>query len=144
MASKDNEDSYYAGNQSPSREGFGDDQGARVGRPDQAKRAPLGDADVHAGPSTNSSEHDLEGSILDGAETHRGTDEGESTGMGAEGAQGIHGTQEQRGGTLDHEQREQAGMRGSEPLTDRGNEHKPSYGGEGGTPRTSSDQREGR
>ena len=35
-------------------------------------------------------------------------------------------------------------MRGSEPLEGRGSEHKPSYGGEGGVPRTSSDQREGR
>ena len=142
MASKENEDSYFAGNQSPEREGFGDDMGTRVGRPDQAKRAPLGDTGVHAGPSTNTSEHDLEGSILDGADTRRGT-ENSSTGAGAEGAKGIEDANDQRG-TLDREQREQAGMRGSEPLTDRGNEHKPSYGGEGGAPRTSSDQREGR
>ncbi len=142
MASKEDKDSYYAGNQSESREGFGDDMGARVGRPDQAKRAPLGDTNVHAGPSTDTSEHDLEGSILEGADTQRGT-EGASTGMGAEGAQGIHDTQAQRG-TLDQEQREQAGMSGSEPLDGRGSEHKPSYGGEGGKPRVSSDQREGR
>ena len=142
MSSRENEDSYYAGNQSPAREGFGDDQGARVGRPDQARRAPLGDAAEHAGPSTDTSEHDLEGSILDGADTRRGT-ENSSTGAGAEGAKGIEDANDQRG-PLDREQREQAGMRGSEPLTDRGNEHKPSYGGEGGAPRTSSDQREGR
>ena len=141
MASNENKDQYLAGNQSPSREGFGDDMGTRVGRPDQARRAPLGDTNVHAGPSTDTSEHDLEGSVLDGADTRRGTDEGQSTGMGAEGAQGIHDTQAQRG-TLDQEQREQSGMRGSEPLEGRGSEHKPSYGGEGGAPRTSSDQRE--
>ena len=143
MASKENEDSYYAGNQSESREGFGDDMGARVGRPDQARRAPLGDHNQEAGPSTGTSTHDLEGSILEGADTRRGTDEGASTGMGAEGAQGIHDMQAQRG-TLDQEQREQAGMHGSEPLEGRGSEHKPSYGGEGGKPRTSSDQRENR
>ena len=143
MASKENENNYLAGNQSPEREGFGDDQGVRVGRPDQAKRAPLGDTGAHAAPSTGTSDHDLEGSILEGADTRRGTDEGQSTGMGAEGAQGIHEAQAQRG-TLDQEQREQAGMRGSEPLEGRGSEHKPSYGGEGGSPRTSSDQREGR
>ena len=144
MASKENKDDQYAGNQSPSREGFGDDKGARVGRPDQAKRAPLGDSgSTAAGPSTNTSEHDLEGSVISGAETRRGTDEGQSTGMGAEGAQGIHNVQQQRG-TLDQEQREQAGMSGSEPLEGRGSEHKPSYGGEGGQPRTSSDQREDR
>ena len=143
MASKEDKDSYYAGDQSPSREGFGDDMGARVGRPDQAKRAPIGDTDTHAGPSTGTSDHDLEGSILDGADTRRGTDEGQSTGMGAEGAQGIHDAKAQRG-TLDQDQREQAGMSGSEPLQGRGSEHKPSYGGEGGSPRVSSDQRENR
>ena len=145
MASQEDKDSYYAGNQSPEREGFGDDMGTRVGRPDQAQRAPLGDSDVHAGPSTNTSESDLEGAILDeGGDSRRGVDAADaSTGMGAEGAQGIHDAKAQRG-TLDQEQREQAGMSGSEPLDGRGSEHKPSYGGEGGKPRVSSDQREGR
>jgi hypothetical protein len=142
MSSRENEDSYYAGDQSSSREGFGDDMGTRVGRPDQARRAPLGDTQEHAGPSTGTSEHDLEGSILDGAETRRGTENSESTGMGGEGAQGIHNVQQQRG-TLDQDQRQQSGMNGSEPLEGRGSEHKGSYGGEGGTPRVSSDQREG-
>ena len=142
MASNDDQNGYYAGNASNEGEGFGDDMGARVGRPDQARRAPLGDTGTHAGPSTNTSEHDLEGSILDGADTHRGT-EGQSTGAGAEGAQGIHDSKAQRG-TLDQGQRDQSGMSGSEPLEGRGSEHKPSYGGEGGVPRTSSDQREGR
>ena len=142
---KQGDGGYYADERSRTGEGLGDDEGARVGRPDQARRAPLGNSETHAaGPSTGTSEHDLEGSILEGADTRRGTDEGASgTGMGAEGAQGIHDTQQQRG-TLDHEQREQAGMRGSEPLEGREREHKPSYGGEGGRPRTSSDQREGR
>lgn len=143
MATNEDKNSYYAGNQSESREGFGDDMGTRVGRPDQARRAPLGDTGQHAGPSTDASESDLEGSILDGSDTQRGSDEGVSTGMGAEGAQGIHDVKEQRG-TLDEEQREQAGMSGSEPLEGRGSEHKGSYGGEGGAPRTSSDQRENR
>jgi hypothetical protein len=143
MANDENKDSYYAGNQSESREGFGDDMGTRVGRPDQARRAPLGDTEEHAGPSTGTSSHDLEGSILDGADTRRGAESSASTGMGAEGAQGIHDAKEQRG-TLDQEQRQQAGMSGSEPLDGRGSEHKPSYGGEGGAPRTSSDQRENR
>lgn len=142
MASKENEDSYYAGNQSPSREGLGDDMGTRVGRPDQARRAPLGDANSHAGPSTNSSDHDLEGSILEGADTQRGADEGQSTGMGAEGTQGIHNAQQQAG-TLDKDIRDQAGMRGSEPLVGREESaHKSGYGGEVGQPRVSPDQRE--
>lgn len=143
MASREDQDDYFAGNQSPSRDGFGDDQGARVGRPDQARRAPLGDSNTHVGPSTDTSEHDLEGSVLAGAESRRNTDDepGGSTGAGAEGAEGIHGAGEQKG-TLDQEQREQAGMSGSEPLQDRGGQHKGSYGGEGGSPRVSSDQRE--
>ncbi len=143
MADSEDKNGFYAGNQSPEREGFGDDMGTRVGRPDQARRAPLGDTEEQAGPSTNTSDHDLEGSILEGADTRRGSGEGQSTGMGAEGAQGIHDVQQQRG-TLDQEQREQAGTRGSEPLEGRGSEHKPSYGGEGGSPRVSSDQREDR
>ena len=147
MAGNENkgDEGYYADERSRAGEGLGDDMGVRVGRPDQARRAPLGNSETHeAGPSTGISEHDLEGSILEGAETRRGTDEGAAgTGMGAEGAQGIHDAQQQRG-TLDHEQREQAGMRGSEPLEGRGSEHKPSYGGEGGVPRISSDQRENR
>ena len=98
-------DDYYADKGSPTSEGLGDDEGVRVGRPDQARRAPLGNSEVHeAGPSTGISEHDLEGSILEGSETRRGNDEGASTGMGAEGAQGIHDAQQQRG-TLDQEQR---------------------------------------
>ena len=122
--------------------GLGDDMGTRIGRPDQAHRAPLGDTAQHAGPSTNVSESDLEGAILSDGDTQRGVQSG-GTGMGAEGAQGIHDVKGQRG-TLDQEQREQAGMSGSEPLEGRGSEHKPSYGGEGGKPRTSSDQRENR
>jgi hypothetical protein len=146
VANNEDKNSYYAGNQSPEREGFGDDMGTRVGRPDQARRAPLGDTEEHAGPSTNTSANDLEGSILEGSDSRHDTGaghHGQSTGAGAEGAQGIHDVKAQRG-TLDHEQREQAGMEGSEPLEGRGSEHKPSYGGEGGAPRTSSDQRENR
>ena len=142
MASNENRSDDLEGS-TPSSHGLGDDMGTRVGRPDQARRAPLGETGQHAGPSTDVSESDLEGSILKDADTHRGTEGGGSTGMGAEGAQGIHDVQQQRG-TLDHEQREQAGMSGSEPLEGRGAEHKPSYGGEGGRPRTSSDQRESR
>ena len=143
MESNESRDDYLADERSGSSKGLGDDMGTRVGRPDQARRAPLGDTAQHAGPSTSTSETDLEGSILDDGDTRRGTEGSGSTGMGAEGAQGIHDAKEQRG-TLDQEQREQSGMSGSEPLDGRGAEHKPSYGGEGGKPRVSSDQREGR
>lgn len=58
-------------------------------------------------------------------------EQGKATGAGNEAAAGIHGTN--NGG---------AGVRpGSEPLEERKNEHKSGYGGEGGAPRTSSDQR---
>lgn len=58
-------------------------------------------------------------------------EENDATGAGNEAAAGIHGKND--GGS---------GQRpGSEPLEDRKDEHKPGYGGEGGAPRTSSDQR---
>jgi len=58
------------------------------------------------------------------------------TGAGAEGARGIN--------TVSGEKREETGRaKGSEPLGNQTDQvHKPSYGGEGGKPRTSSDQRE--
>ena len=123
------------------REGFGDDGGTRVGRPDNAGQ--------HAGPSTNTAgdEGGLEGSVLDDEDTQRGTGEKEQgeqqsrvqqsaqkgpLGSGGEAAAGMHAAGKADGGT-DRE--------GSEPL-DRSREHKGSYGGEGGSARTSSDQRE--
>ena len=58
------------------------------------------------------------------------------TGAGAEAARGIN--------TVSGEKREETGKaKGSEPLSKHTEQvHKPSYGGEGGKPRTSSDQRE--
>ena len=123
------------------REGFGDDGGTRVGRPDDAE---------HAGPSTNTAgdEGGLEGSILDDEDTKRGSGPKEQQGAaqsrvqqsaqsgplgsGGEAAAGMHAA-----GKADDDS-ERAG---SEPL-DRSREHKGSYGGEGGSPRTSSDTRE--
>jgi hypothetical protein len=72
-----------------------------------------------------------------------------STGAGAEAAEGLHATD----GRSPHDKsavtgkatgREGSGeseRNASEPM-DRTKEHKGSYGGEGGAPRTSSDQRE--
>ena len=58
------------------------------------------------------------------------------TGIGAEGAAGIN--------AVSGREREEKGAteKGSEPLQETEKIHKPSYGGEGGKPRTSSDQRE--
>ncbi|HEV2641409.1 MAG TPA: hypothetical protein VGT98_01820 [Candidatus Elarobacter sp.] len=63
-------------------------------------------------------------------------DDGKSgTGAGSEAARGI-----QRG--IHEQNRKGSGKKpGSEPLQERETEHESGYGGEGGTPRTSSDQR---
>ena len=85
------------------------------------------------------------------AENAHTPSQGKSTGAGGEAAEGIHGA----GSTRDESDRtsvnpretgrEDKGTRelaGSEPLVNRTQEHKGSYGGEGGAPRTSSDTRE--
>jgi len=101
-----------------------------------------------AGPGSNTDEHGLEGSILED-DAGRTSASSKSTGAGAEAAEGIHATD----GRSPHDKsavtnratgREGSGeseRTASEPM-DRTKEHKGSYGGEGGSPRTSSDQRE--
>lgn len=109
------------------REGYGDDGGTRVGRPDTGRGADAG-----TGPSSQPVKEGLEGAVFEG-------DEG-GTGAGSEAAQGIEGARDGKegaGGT-----RGGASRLGSEPLANREQEHKSGYGGEGGAPRTSSDQRE--
>ena len=100
------------------------------------------------GPSSRTDDRGLEGSILEGDEG-RTSAGGKSTGAGAEAAEGMHATEGRsqhdksaltnkatgRSGSGDEERN------ASEPV-DRTKEHKGSYGGEGGVPRTSSDQRE--
>jgi hypothetical protein len=142
------------------REGFGDDGGTRVGRPD----APAPDERSMARLSEESVQDDdtprIEGSILDASESDRsaargarradGSDMSARTndhsqraqaGMGSEASEGVHGAQ--RGASVQGGTDERAPERpGSEPLSGREREHKSGYGGEGGEPRTSSDQRE--
>jgi hypothetical protein len=126
-------------------EGFGDDQGTRVGRPDAGKAgaAPSSGTDVPSG---------VEGSILDGEESRRGMTASDraSTGAGAEAAEGIHSAEEERPpherSAVEHAHGEPgrgegAGLSGSEPLRHRETEHKSGYGGEQGDPKISSDQR---
>ena len=154
--------------QDSGREGFGDDGGTRVGRPD------AGDTDERsmARLAHNADDRGIEGGSLeasqgarsdrraDGSEFTQGAQGGSggtgaagggrtldhaqraqsgtperSTGAGAEAAEGVHDTKDARGAN-------DADRSGSEPLEGRAKEHKPSYGGEGGSPRTSSDQRE--
>lgn len=121
------------------REGFGDDQGTRVGRPDAAKGAS-----GHTGPSTQPVDQGLEGAILD--DSGRG-----GTGAGAEAAEGTEGAQQHRSASdrssvdaSSSSTRGGADRRGSEPLADRDEEHVSGYGGAAGQPKRSSDQREGR
>ena len=101
------------------------------------------------GPSSQTDESGLEGSILEGEGGKRTSAGQKSTGAGAEAAEGMHANEGRnqhdksaltqkdtgRSGTGDEERI------ASEPM-DRTREHKGSYGGEGGAPRTSSDQRE--
>lgn len=155
-----------AGRQAAGREGYGDGGGARVGRPDagrpderstsdssmarlshnaggadaeegsilddEADAARGGRSDMRAdGSSMSGSDH-----TLDHAQRAQSGTPERGSGAGAEGAQGIRTHSDSKDGSRGDDRA------GSEPLEGRGREHKPSYGGEGGAPRTSSDQRE--
>jgi hypothetical protein len=123
-------------------EGFGDDQGTRVGRPDPERN----EASPSTGTGTPSA---VEGSILEGEESRRGmtANDRANTGAGAEGAEGIHsaksgGEHERSGVERAHGEPgrgEGAGLSGSEPLRHRETEHKSGYGGEGAGPKESSE-----
>ena len=104
---------------SEGRVGLGDDQGTRVGRPDPS-------------PTAASEGHTATGS--------------QPTGAGSEATEGVHGTggrsEGDKSGVVADRAEGTQGRKGSEPLDDRANEHRSGYGGKGGTPVTSSDQRE--
>ena len=81
----------------------------------------------------------------------RATDQGKPTGAGAEAAEGTHNATQPRapsqnsgvGAAADQPGDPDDGdRRGSEPLSGRTDEHVSGYGGAGGTPKESSDQRE--
>jgi hypothetical protein len=105
-------------------------------------------AEGAAKPSSHTDDRGLEGSILeeDEGRTSAGS---ASTGAGSEAAEGMHaadGRDEEDKSALTSRTTGRAGSgeeerTASEPM-DRHKEHKGSYGGEGGSPRTSSDQRE--
>ncbi len=128
-------------------EGFGDDAGTRVGRPDSAG--------TRAEPSTGTGVPvGEEGSILEGEESRRGMTASDraGTGAGAEGAEGIHGAKgrdPKEKSSVEHVEHahgepgrgEGAGLSGSEPLRHRETEHQSGYGGKGAEPKTSSDDR---
>ena len=119
------------------REGFGDDQGTRVGAPTPAEgREPKRE------PDRLSSSFRVSGTS--------GEDE-DGTGAGAEAAEGIHTTERRDPGDKSALEDVDTGRSrhdeatvdraGSEPV-DRQREHLSGYGGEGGSPKSSSDVRE--
>jgi len=86
-----------------------------------------------------------------GKETERSERLAHPLGGGSEAAEGIHGLGTTAGPdastTLEGRrtgvsERDGAERAGSEPLLERSVEHRPGYGGEGGAPRTSADERE--
>lgn len=108
--------------------GLGDDQGTRVGAPDQS--TPRQHSDAPTGRPER------------------------QTGMGSEASEGMHGAKgsgerrEEDTTSLSSQEtgrssREGGGRAGSEPLTEEGDQHRSGYGGAGGKPVTSSDEREG-
>ena len=110
-------------------DGLGDDQGTRVGAPDQGSSAPRQHSD---GPSGRAERQ---------------------TGAGSEASEGIHNAQQ--GGSRDESadsglsgqetgrsSRDAASRSGSEPLAEDGDQHRSGYGGAGGAPVNSSDTRE--
>ncbi|MBA3671646.1 MAG: hypothetical protein H0W68_06435 [Gemmatimonadaceae bacterium] len=108
------------------KQSMGDDQGTRVGAPDQSGNAAA----------------DGDGGIPSGRPER-------TTGAGSEASEGVHGA---KGGTRPEGDRtalsgKESGRSadgsraGSEPLEERENEHRSGYGGAGGAPVTSSDKR---
>ena len=137
------------------RGGLGDDQGTRVGSPDAGVRNAAGSPGNYRGPSTQPVKEGLEGSILDGASEGKG--KGGSTGAGAEASEGIHGASSRRGEssrtsatnarsgsreTSSSSTRATKDRSASEPMQGSEHQHVSGYGGAGGVPKTSSDQRE--
>jgi hypothetical protein len=125
-------------------EGFGDDGGTRIGRPDGRRReaAPGSVTGVKKGEEGSTVEDEPSRREVDGSDRAK-------SGAGAEAAEGIHGSQGKQPLERSDAERahgepgrgEGAGLSGSEPLRHREGEHKSGYGGEMGEPKTSSDQR---
>ena len=68
------------------------------------------------------------------------------TGMGSEATEGVHGavggSEKDHSGVTADRAHSSKGRKGSERLEERARQHRSGYGGSGGTPVTSSDQRE--
>ena len=111
------------------REGFGDDGGARVGRPDPSGGADQGagrDDEGHSlGPSSRPVKEGLEGSVMDDEGDAKDRARTGETNAGSEAARGLH----EAGSARDDD------SHGSEPLEERTREHETNYGGKMGEPR---------
>ena len=110
---------------------YGDDQGTRVGSPDPSRRNDARGA-TGAGGEAAEGIHGASGGRDPGAKS---SVESHPTGRG-----------DTKSGAGKSSDREEAGSgdqsTGSEPLVDRGTEHRSGYGGSAGQPVSSSDQRE--
>jgi hypothetical protein len=106
-------------------DGYGDDQGTRVGSPDQSAASSQADGESRPQRQTGTGSEASEG--IHNARHEEGRDEGDRTGLtGKETGPGV---------------RDGDARAGSEPLTE-GDQHRSGYGGAGGAPVRSSDQRE--
>ena len=103
----------------------GDDQGTRVGSPDTGDPARRNDSSDATGAGAEAAEgiHSADG---DRDPSERSALESEPTGRGGSPRNASSGQERS----------------GSEPLVDRETEHRSGYGGSGGKPVRSSDQRE--
>jgi hypothetical protein len=119
------------------------------GREEEFREGTSAHGKSYPGPSTGAPPGAIEGSIMEDDAEEKRTEGSrrDTTGAGAEAAEGIHATE----GRNQHDKsavtnkeigRDASGIRaGSEPI-DREKEHKGSYGGEGGEPRSGSHERE--
>jgi len=113
-----------------STDGLGDDQGTRVGAPDQSASAPRQHSDAPSGRPARQMGVGSEASEgMHNAQQEGGRNEGDATGLS--------------GQETGHSTRDGGKRAGSEPLAEEGDQHRSGYGGAGGTPVTSSDEREG-
>ena len=127
------------------RSGYGDDQGTRVGRPQEGR---AGEApEEYPGVREPDAGTEAERSAADG--TPGGTPR---SAMGSEAAEGIHGAREAEANGRDHsapsilsetgtgrDAEEGETRSGSEPLVERERESSSSYGGAGGEPKRAPD-----
>ncbi|MGQ0715263.1 MAG: hypothetical protein ACT4PJ_16310 [Gemmatimonadaceae bacterium] len=125
-----------------------------MGSPDSGARSG------YRGPSTQPVSEGLEGSVLEGAKGSGDTSGQRSSGMGSEASEGIHAASSGRGessrtsatgarsssrqtsSTPSTSSRQTNTRSGSEPMRGSEDQHVSGYGGAGGKPKTSAQERE--